>query len=255
MQADKALTYGVGYTESALEQKAEQLATRLGLTMANQQEHSLQLVLTPEHLELREPTLGGPIWIDFLAGKNAHRRQFGGGRGQPLARAIGLKKGETPSVIDATAGYGRDAFVLATLGCQVTLLEQNILLVALLEDALFRSQQDVEVATIAARMQVHHTQSIDYLNALSSDKSPHVIYLDPMYPTREKSALVKKEMQLLHQLVGADESSEYVLAIARQKAVKRVVVKRPKSAPFIADQSPSTSIRSKNTRYDIYITH
>jgi 16S rRNA (guanine1516-N2)-methyltransferase len=75
-----------------------------------------------------------------------------------------------------------------------------------------------------------------------------------MYPTREKSALVKKDMQLLHQLAGADMDSAELLAVARQKAGKRVVVKRPKGAEFVGEQKPGVSIQSKNTRFDIYPT-
>jgi 16S rRNA (guanine1516-N2)-methyltransferase len=90
---------------------AEALADKLSLPFSAPNPQQIQLVLTPHHIEIRAPELGNPISIDFEEGKNAHRRQFGGGRGQPLAKAIGLKKGANPSVIDATAGFGRDAFV------------------------------------------------------------------------------------------------------------------------------------------------
>lgn len=228
------------------------LAETLGLPFVVNPSDALQLILTPSRLELSAPSIGGPIAIDFVSGKNAHRRQFGGGRGQPIARAIGLIKGQNPSVIDATAGFGRDAFVLASLGCQVTLLEQNPLLVALLQDAHQRALSDQDVTPIVSRMQIHSADAIDFLSALDPDQRPDVIYLDPMYPNRDKSALVKKDMQLLHQLVGADTRSTELLQIALHTAGKRVVIKRPKKAAFVADHQPTTSISSKNTRYDIY---
>ncbi|WP_445775347.1 class I SAM-dependent methyltransferase, partial [Shewanella sp.] len=70
-----------------------------------------------------EPKLDG-INVDFVSGAVAHRRKFGGGRGQSIAKAVGLKQGVTPTVVDGTAGLGRDAFVLASLGCKVIMVER-----------------------------------------------------------------------------------------------------------------------------------
>jgi len=228
------------------------LANTLSLPFAELSPQQLQLVITQRHIEMRAPDLGKPIFIDFEQGKNAHRRQFGGGRGQALAKAIGLKKGATPTVIDATAGFGRDAFVLANLGCTITLIERNPLIAALLHDAVNRAINNDELHDIISRMSVINHNAIDYLNTLTSEK-PDVVYLDPMYPSREKSALVKKDMRLLHQLAGEDNDSHQLLSSARLVARKRVVIKRPKSAPFVGDQKPDTHIESKNTRYDVYL--
>lgn len=231
---------------------AEQLASQLTLTLQPADENLNQLWLSGHGLALNMPSLGKPFYIDFNGGKYDHRRKFGGGRGQPLAKAVGLKQGQNPSVIDATAGFARDAFVLASLGCSVTMIEQNAIMAALLADALSRATQNADTADIAVRMKIHHSNAIQFLteNYITAD----VIYMDPMYPTREKSALVKKDMQLLHQLAGADTDSAELLAVARQKAGKRVVVKRPKGAEFVGEQKPSASIQSKNTRFDIYPT-
>ena len=233
--------------------KAQDLASKLNLPFADLNTQQIQLVLS-QQLEIRAPELGNPIFIDFEQGKNAHRRQFGGGRGQPLAKAIGLKKGATPTIIDATAGFGRDAFVLANLGCQITLIERNPLIAALLDDALQRATENPEITDIIKRMSLLNKDAIEYLNQLEAQHRPDVIYMDPMYPNREKSALVKKDMRLLHQLAGPDTDSEQLLTTARNSALKRVVVKRPKSAPFVGEQKPTTSIESKNTRYDVYLT-
>ncbi len=107
----------------------------------------LALVQTPTHLELRkrdEPKLGG-IFVDFVTGAMAHRRRFGGGRGEAVAKAVGIKGGYLPDVVDATAGLGRDAFVLAALGCRVRMLERHPVVAALLEDGLQRGYQDAEI--------------------------------------------------------------------------------------------------------------
>lgn len=231
---------------------AQQLASELALELATADIGMNQLWLSEQGLALNMPALGKPFCIDFSSGKYDHRRKFGGGRGQPLAKAVGLKQGQNPSVIDATAGFARDAFVLASLGCEVTMLEQNPIMAALLADALARAAVDTTIAEITCRMQLHNYNAIRFLteNSITAD----VIYLDPMYPTREKSALVKKDMQLLHQLAGADTDSAELLTVAREKAGKRVVVKRPKGAEFVGLQKPAASIQSKNTRFDIYPT-
>lgn len=229
--------------------QAQRLAVRLALPIAAVDAEQIQLRVGHK-LSLSVPGLGKPFVIDFASGKYDHRRRFGGGRGQPLARAIGLKQGKTPDVIDATAGFGRDAFVLASLGCQVTMLEQNLIMSLLLADALKRASETASIADIAARMTLYHGNAIDYLN--NTPATAEVIYLDPMYPSRDKSALVKKDMQLLHQLVGYDADSAELLGAAQQKAQKRVVVKRPKGAEYVGGEKPSASIESKNTRFDLY---
>src|SRR5690606_23122611 len=94
----------------------------------------------------------GPVFADFVEGALAYRRLHGGGRGQPVARAVGLKPGIYPKVLDATAGLGRDAFVLAALGCEVVMLERSPIIAALLDDALARAALESEVAPIVARM-------------------------------------------------------------------------------------------------------
>ncbi|MCP4996004.1 MAG: class I SAM-dependent methyltransferase [Gammaproteobacteria bacterium] len=216
----------------------------------------LCLVDTGERLELRQ--LGkkapGPVAVDFVQGKNAHRRQFGGGRGQPLARAVGLKQGRNPTVCDTTAGLGQDSFVLATLGCELTLVERSPFIAALLDDGLERAGEDPEIAPIVHRMQLLKGDAITLLTALKGAERPDVIYMDPMYPHREKSARVKKEMRLFQALVGEDSDSAELLQVARGVALNRVVVKRPAKAEPVGGQKPSMVIKSPNTRYDVYLS-
>ncbi len=183
---------------------------------------------------------------------------------QPIVRWSGTKPppirldadpgSRTPSVIDATAGFGRDAFVLANLGCHIRLIERQVPIATLLSDALERASNNLELKEVASRMTIINADATSYLNSLIDSEQADVIYMDPMYPSREKSALVKKDMRLLHQLAGPDTDSEHLLSAAINQAKKRVVVKRPKSADFVGNKKPSTSISSKNTRYDIYVT-
>lgn len=227
------------------------LAARWGLV--HDETAPMALVLTPEGLELRkcdEPKLGG-IRVDFAGGTMAHRRRFGGGRGEAVAKAVGIKKSYVPSVVDATAGLGRDAFVLASLGCRVRMIERHPVVAALLDDGLQRAYQDSEIGSwMRERMVLIHASGIDALADISPP--PEVVYLDPMYPHRQKSALVKKEMRVFQSLVGADEDADKLLTPALALATRRVVVKRPDYAEPLAGQKAPAALETKSHRFDIY---
>jgi len=187
--------------------------------------------------------------IDFTSGAVAHRRQFGGGRGQALPRAVGMKSGKTPDIVDATAGLGRDAFLLASLGAQVTLIERSPRMHALLADALARAV-DSEVAEIVGRMTLLFGDAKELLPTLS----PDVILIDPMHPERKKSALVKKEMRLIRQIVGVDSDASELVRVALGCARKRVVLKWPQKAdPLAGVPAASHQITGKSTRYDVFM--
>ncbi|ELN2737018.1 16S rRNA (guanine(1516)-N(2))-methyltransferase RsmJ [Pluralibacter gergoviae] len=213
----------------------------------------MALVLTPEHLELRkrdEPKLGG-IFVDFAGGAMAHRRRFGGGRGEAVAKAVGVKGDYLPEVVDATAGLGRDAFVLAAVGCRVRMLERNAVVAALLDDGLRRGYADAEIGGwLRERLTLIHASSLTTLADITP--RPQVVYLDPMFPHKQKSALVKKEMRVFQSLVGPDLDADGLLAPARRLATKRVVVKRPDYAPPLADVATANAVVTKGHRFDIY---
>ena len=226
-------------------------AGRLQLPLAGEAEFALQLGRQGlQFVELR-PDAAGPIRADFVTGAAAHRRQFGGGRGQMIARAVGLQPGIRPAVLDATAGLGRDAFVLAQLGCALTLIEREPLIAALLEDGLQRALSDPAIATIIARMQLIRGDAIALMQAWTGNP-PQVIYLDPMFPQRDKSAQVKKEMRLFRVLAGDDGDAPALLAAALALAANRVVVKRPRKAPAIAGNKPAYALEGQSSRFDIY---
>ena len=238
----------------ALLEQAKTLAGKMQLPMASKSgQYDFQLILTTEHLQLQDmrENAPGPVFVDFITGKNAHRRLYGGGRNQPLARAVGIKKDYLPTIIDATAGLGRDSFVLATLGCDVTLIERSPIISALLENGLARASLNTEIHSILSRMHLIQADAITYLRSLTTNL-PDTIYLDPMYPHRSKSALVKKEMRIAREIVGDDSDAASLLNTALQYARKRVVVKRPLAASKLSEINPTLVIKSKNTRYDIY---
>ena len=215
----------------------------------------LELRLQDDVIELYDSELNTSIIVDFTGGTLAHRQQYGGGKGQAIAKAVGMKSGRVPSVLDVTAGLAGDAFVLASLGCPVTMIERSPVNAALINDA-------IERASLNSNFQHILDQGFTLINADANvymqacRQAPDVIYIDPMYPERKKSALVKKEMQilqkLLHQETDAVSNESALLENALACAAKRVVVKRPLHAPTITDRKPSTTVSSKKTRYDIY---
>lgn len=214
-----------------------------------------QLVQTATRLELHDtldPKVGA-VYVDFVEGKARHRLLFGGGKGQDIAKAVGLNKHKDLQLVDATAGLGREAFVLASLGCQVTLLERSPIMHALLADGLQRAanSDDPQLQTIISRMSLKHTDARSWLE--TTEYKPDVVYLDPMFPERQKSALVQKEMRCLHEVVGEDTDSAELLALAQQVAKLRVTVKRPRLAPELANLKPAFVISGKAVRYDIYL--
>jgi len=249
----------VGYVDSTDADLAKKVAHKWQLSyighVASIAKHptiSFLLQVNFQALELvkrDEPKLS-PIKVDFVEGAVAHRRKFGGGRGQDIAKAVGLKHGFTPHVLDATAGLGRDSFVLASLGCQVTMVERMPIVAALLEDGLARAEVNTEVADIISNMSLVHTSLTE--NGFET-LQPDIVYLDPMYPHKEKSAAVKKEMRVFQTLVGEDLDADALLAPAIAIAKYRVVVKRPTYAPPLANKTPSTSIKMKKNRFDVYV--
>lgn len=235
----------------AWQSTASNLANALNLPMGGEADFSLQVGEQGIQLQAHQEKNVGALRVDFVEGAAAHRRKFGGGKGQMIAKAIGIQSGVIPTVLDATAGLGRDAFVLATLGCHVTLIERQPVVATLLEDGLTRAMLDDETKNIALRMQLLKGSAIELMADWSAD-IPQVIYLDPMFPHRDKSALVKKEMRLFRPLVGDDLDAPKLLERALVLASHRVVVKRPRKAPTIEGVSPSYSLEGKSSRYDIY---
>lgn len=201
--------------------------------------------------------LGGALCVDFASAKHQQRYKTAGIK-QDIAKACGVKKDFKPRVLDITAGLGGDAYVLASLGCSLTLAERNADVYKLLADGLSRAQYSAldEVRDTTSKMQLLPQQ--DALELLDSvlPASFDCIYLDPMFPASKKSAKVKKAMQYFHQVVGFDEAQEeQLMDKALAKAAKRVVVKRPKLAPVLADKKSDLQIKGKTIRYDIYFTH
>ena len=183
-----------------------------------------------------------------------------------LVRAAKMKGVAQPVAIDATAGLGEDSFLLAAAGFRVRLYESDPVIAALLRDALERALGDPSLADIARRMELFEEDSVRAMEALANAngpegedaqamgetpvQAPDVIYLDPMFPERRKSAAVKKKFQLIHHLERPCANEEDMLLAAIAARPRKVVVKRPAKGPYLAGVKPSYSIAGKAVRYD-----
>ena len=189
--------------------------------------------------------------VDFVSGAVAHRLRFGGGRGQALAKAMGLRAGKTPMIVDATAGLGRDAFLLASLGAQVVLIERSEEMHSLLVQGMDQAvKEGGEFREIIGRMTLMKGDAKDLLPELSGE----AILIDPMHPERKNSALVKRELRQVREIVGSDDDAAELVRVAIKNAQKRVVLKWPAKADPIKGIRPcSHQILGKTTRYDVFM--
>ncbi len=185
-----------------------------------------------------------------------YRRLKGGGKNQLIAKAVGIKQGKRSlSILDATAGLGTDAFILASLGCTVHMVERSPVIAALLLEGMQRGMDaGGEVAIILGSMSLTVADAKDVISQIKANEAPDVIYLDPMFPHSKKSALPKVEMRLIRDIVGDDLDADLLLSLSLQKAKNRVVVKRAKLAPVLSGTEPSFVVKGRSNRYDIYLT-
>lgn len=246
-------------TDDALLPQAHIWCDTYGLTLAGAeqlQQPGFHLCLDDSGLSLRSgENPKSAVQVDFSSGAVAHRRKFGGGMGQDIAKAIGVSSHYKPSVLDATAGLGRDSFVLATLGCRVQAHERNPQVAALLADGLARGAADADIADIISRMSLTFGSSHELLVPAADEKDmPDVVYLDPMFDHDPKqTALVKKDMQAFRDVVGQDDDADDLLSRALACARCRVVVKRARKAEPLAGKKPTYDLTGKANRFDVYV--
>lgn len=209
------------YQIKALPQQAETSTPRLGLYPSD------------EHPEFKKP-----IFINFYQYPRFHAK---------LRKVLKISAGST--IIDATAGFCRDAVIMANMGAQVLALERSPMIWALIQNAALHSP--------LPNLDLKFADALTFLTELPTTKRPDAIYLDPMFPeslSSHKTALVKKEMRILRDIVGPDLDSKDLLNIAQKKALDRVVVKRSQTDPYLGNTEPHFSAVGLRNRYDIYLT-
>lgn len=199
------------------------------------------------------------LHVDFASQKQLWRFSKLNKAQEPILRALKWKNGESQSVWDLTAGLGRDGGMLAYSGFDVTFFERNPTLQVLLSESIHSLQH--EMPDMASRIQLNCLNSIEYLKQAMNDTSivlPNNCYMDPMYPHRKKSALVKLDLRMVRDLVGDDPDSSELLSSAltllkSDRGMQRVVVKRPAKSEYLGGFKPSYSVEAPNTRLDVYI--
>lgn len=215
--------------------------------------HQIALIFRETRIELGRPNPKNSknLFIDFS--EKIREKRFATVRihKEHLARACGVKKDSPLRVFDATAGLGNDGFLLALLGCRVTLCEKNPIIAAMLKDAVEKARK--YFPEIMARIDIQEENSQSFLERLNQSTYPDVIYLDPMYPQNNKTALAKKDMRILRAVVGDDTNASDVFTTALAKASQRVVVKRHRLAPPINHEKPHYQLIGKSCRFDIYL--
>lgn len=193
-----------------------------------------------------------PLCVDFLTGPLGYRSLRDRRINQPLAKAVGIKAGIRPRVCDATAGLGEDGFVLASLGCRVTMIERSPIVWALLDDGLRRAASDRLLGPVVSeRITLLHGDAVTILGGSSGQHD--TIFVDPMYPETQRSALNKQKMRTVRTLVGDDADSSDLLNAARKAGPSRIAVKRPARAPTLSPHAPTYSITGKSCRFDVYL--
>lgn len=224
----------IGFASAAQMVQAQSLARSLGLIVDNQVLPRLcvmedKLVLLLEHF--------APLFVDFERATQETRPVQG------LIRACKPKPGMT--ILDVTAGWGKDAALLASRGAKVVMLERQPIMTALLADGLERLSPYASLELSLIPIDAHC-----YLQTLPSEQFPDIIYMDPMHPARQKTALVKKNLQALQQIIDPDEDADALLALALTKTRQKVIVKWPERLPPL--KKPCASLSGKTTRFDIY---
>ena len=206
-----------------------------------------RLLVKVDAVELEVAGFGRPFKVDYTSGRLEYRLRRRGR--EQILQACGIPRKGALSLVDVTGGFGIDAFVLAHAGARVTVLERHPLVFALLRDAHRRAESEPRLAEAAARMQLVHADALEWF---APERRVDVIYLDPMFPPRRKSALVKRPMQMLNTLVD-DESVEGLLSMALASASRRVVVKRPLHvAHTSSERDRSYSLEGRSVRFDVY---
>lgn len=239
----------------SLNQKAAELAQALQLPVVSldSQDYPCLLVVMADRLALKSIQHKNTKMpsVDFLSPQLIYRCKTN--QRELLKRAMGSLNPLETLVVDATAGFGEDAFLLARKGYSVIMFERSTILAALLKDGLMRLHDSTEKLPPIS-LALRHGDARVCLPALAKERTIDAIYLDPMFPDQKKTALSKAKMEILRGLVGPDEDAVDLLTVALKLAKNRVIVKRPRLAPWLGNIQPAFSLKGSSNRFDVYFT-
>ena len=189
-----------------------------------------------------------PLRVDFSQPEFLNRLRGAGRKTELVARAV--KAGAGVQVLDCTAGLARDAFVMAYLGCEVTLVERSRVVSTLLRDGLKRARKVPELSSAANRIELTNVDSLVLI--AQANREYDVIYIDPMFPEKSGTAAVRGPMQHLQRFIGPDEDAMELLLVALQAGCRRVVLKRPPHGEWLSPIQPTHIFKNKNSRYEVF---
>ena len=197
-------------------------------------------------------TDGNSLTIDFSSKEIANRIDPKAKKCSVVQAVEGRNKNKL-EILDTTAGLGRDSFTLAARGHSVMAIEKDTYIFLLLCDALNRAKHQAHISDIANNITFRNDDSSEYITACSD--SFDCAYVDPMFPERKKSAKVKKDMQIMHNVAfNNDKNNNDILTnLTNEKIAKKIIVKRPINAEFLAKKKPSSQLKGKTNRFDIYL--
>ena len=190
-----------------------------------------------------------PLQVNFEEADFLARVSRAGKKNELVAKAVGVRKGLR--VLDCTAGLGRDGFLLAALGCEVTMLERSRVMYLLLKDGLGRAARHVELTNTSARIRLRHGDAKILIAELAADHD--VLYLDPMFPEKKSSAAVKGDMQQMQRYLGSDQSAIQLLRHAQNSVCPKVVLKRPALYVDQEGLEPHHVVGNRNSRYEVFV--
>jgi 16S rRNA (guanine1516-N2)-methyltransferase len=251
MAAQQHIALVVEAKELPAQQHARNLSQQLGIDLFTSEEFphasdELVLVQTDDRLELR---LGRMRASADLTDVDPAIRSGRAGRSGPLIRALGKN---IKTVVDATAGFGGDAVLMACMGFQVLAIERSPIIFAVLADGVQRARNHPELGSIVRdRLTVQRGDAQQVLHEMVDP--PDAVFIDPMFPPKRKtSALARKSVRMIRAVVGNDPDAAELLAVARAVAQHRVVVKRPDDAEPLAP-NPTITFPGSTVRYDVYV--
>ena len=228
--------------------KAESIAKKLNINMIFEKNEDMSIYLRFDENGLALVSKDMKLYGDFS--KMCKRLKTNNLRNELLVKAAKIKeKNENLNAIDATAGLGEDSLLLAAAGFNVKLYEKNPIIAALLIDALDRAKSLPDLAEIIKRMEVIEENSINAMKNIN--EKVDIILLDPMFPERTKSGLVKKKFQILHEIETPCNNEVELINAALAVNTHKVIIKRPLKGEYLAEIKPSYSIKGKAIRYDV----
>lgn len=163
-----------------------------------------------------------------------------------LKKAIGYGGESSKRILDCTGGLGHDAFILALLGQNVTVVDKNKGLCILFELALESLPQTSYFLEAKERITIINDNSASFIDKLLDYD---VVYIDPMF--KDKGTAGRSGvMSLISDYL--DDFTDVSDVLIRYK-FNRMVIKRQKQFKQSGNGSPSFILSGKSINFHVFI--